>query len=667
MKSAILKAVAFVAAFFMGLGVDAQPTSSDLKLTSMCSGDPTTQLRWRVRNETAAPVPYEWTSAGGQSGTGVAPSGDSFFFTNAISGNPNTTIIKWDNGSGGKFQNSKASGFATCVVTQNLILTSVCSDDPTLTRKWRVRNPNASAVNFTYEVYPNVETGAYVAPAADGTGPNGESECFFETTTIGGANTTKIYWNTEWDGSNYNVTKSTTKASGGQQCVPPVPPCYASEVISYTPGTQANGNPLPNNRKDANQALGAPQNNDTYNFVSLGRNGGTLVLGFGGKIVNGPGNDIKITETSFGNQTCNSYKEKADVYASQNGVSWVLLGQVCLDGEVDLAAGGLSWATQIKLVDASTQNGSDGYDVDGVEVISSCEAIDNLAQVLADLGAFSPCGFTANDLPYDFDATKQAWVEALPTPCRNPNDITKTYKKGTQGILVGYRTDGKPGAWEIESYGDNCEIRVVRKMPNLPYGTALASTSLLPDLKGLRWSHGWTYVIDGVSGTAISGRAVNVNGHTQSMCSGQYSASVAPGTEVPITWDLGSSCFYGRIGYGGSTSVDCTPTIVKYCSNYYITGCDNSREGGVAYEATPATDYTLYPNPTSGIVNLEVINRGTDATVVTIVDLSGRVIYTESFSGDVDTQLNLAGYTAGVYMVRIQQGGQTFVEKLMLN
>jgi hypothetical protein len=87
----------------------------------------------------------------------------------------------------------------------------------------------------------------------------------------------------------------------------------------------------------------------------------------------------------------------------------------------------------------------------------------------------------------------------------------------------------------------------------------------------------------------------------------------------------------------------------------------------MTYEPTPATDYSIYPNPSSGLVNLEVINNGEEATVVTILDLSGRVIYNESFNGDVDTKLDLSNYTSGVYLVRIQQGGQTFVEKLMLN
>jgi hypothetical protein len=664
MKSFTMKWLGTMGMFFLGLVSYAQ---NELNLTSECSNDPSVERLWRVTNSTNSPIAYTWEVVGTtESGTGVAAPGKTYFVADAFAG-ANTTKISWSVGSS-IYSKTKAGGTTTCTPWKDLVFTSMCSDDPAVDRRWRVRNPNNFTIAIEWEVVGTSQTGTMTLPAADGTGPNGESESFFLTQAIGGPNTTKIKWVAFTDGSGYLVNKENTKASGGAQCPPPVPPCYASEVISYTPGTQANGNPLPNNRKDPNQALGAPQGNDTYNFVSLGRNGGTLVLGFGGKITDGPGNDIKITETSFGNQTCNSYKEKADVYATQNGVTWVLLGQVCLDGEVDLAAGGLTWATQIKLVDATTQNGSDGYDIDGVEVLSSCEAIDNVAQVLADLGQFAPnCGFDGSDLPYDFDATKQAWVEALPTACRNPQDTTKAYKKGTQGILVGYRTDGKPGAWEIEIQG-TCEIRVVRKMPNLPYGTALAHTSLLPDLKGLRWNHGWVYVIDAVNGTAISGRAVNVNGHTQSMCSGNFSASVAPGTEVPITWDLGASCFYGRIGYGGTTSVDCNANIVNYCSNYYITGCNTNRGGEtMAYEAAPATDYAIYPNPTSGTVNLEVINTGEEATVVTILDLSGRVIYNESFNGDVDTKLDLSGYTAGVYLVRIQQGGQTFVEKLMLN
>jgi hypothetical protein len=82
----------------------------------------------------------------------------------------------------------------------SLKLTSMCSVDPSETREWRVRNPNPFDVPFTWEVYPNVETGDGIADA--------NSDVFFTTTTIEGPNTTKIYWN----------GGETVKASGGAAC-----------------------------------------------------------------------------------------------------------------------------------------------------------------------------------------------------------------------------------------------------------------------------------------------------------------------------------------------------------------------------------------------------------------------------------------------------------------
>lgn len=95
-------------------------------------------------------------------------------------------------------------------VVQNLILTSVCSDNPDLQRRWRVRNPNPFPVNYTFEVYPNVQTGAGVAPPGDS---------FFFTNTIPGPNTTIIRWQDE-----NGQTRQTVKASSGEQCPPPPHP-----------------------------------------------------------------------------------------------------------------------------------------------------------------------------------------------------------------------------------------------------------------------------------------------------------------------------------------------------------------------------------------------------------------------------------------------------------
>ena len=146
--------------------------------------------------------------------------------------------------------------------------------------------------------------------------------------------------------------------------------CYATRVVSFDQGLTKGGSAVVAERSDSSKALGAPQGTDVVNFVSLGF-GGEIVLEFECPIVNpGDGEDLSITETSYGSPSCANYPEKARVYASKDGSSWTDLGQICQDGEVDL--GSLDWARYIKLVDESEKASSrfpqaaDGYDVDGL-------------------------------------------------------------------------------------------------------------------------------------------------------------------------------------------------------------------------------------------------------------------------------------------------------------
>jgi hypothetical protein len=55
--------------------------------------------------------------------------------------------------------------------------------------------------------------------------------------------------------------------------------CFAAEVVSYTPQKRLDGSLIPLERRNAQLALGQPQNIDALNFVSLGF-GGEMVLKF---------------------------------------------------------------------------------------------------------------------------------------------------------------------------------------------------------------------------------------------------------------------------------------------------------------------------------------------------------------------------------------------------
>lgn len=150
----------------------------------------------------------------------------------------------------------------------------------------------------------------------------------------------------------------------------PVAGCYAVEVVAYNPGQTTKGKSIKSDRMDPNKALGIPEGGDAKNsFVSLGI-GGEIVLKFGGAIINGEGDDLQLLETTYGNKSCEQYPEKAEVYASQDGVNWVVLGNTCLDGSFDL--GNLEWAQYVKIIDITNPEdfgNADGYDVDGITCI----------------------------------------------------------------------------------------------------------------------------------------------------------------------------------------------------------------------------------------------------------------------------------------------------------
>ena len=156
--------------------------------------------------------------------------------------------------------------------------------------------------------------------------------------------------------------------------------CYASEVVEYLPGVNANNGPMEVARTNPANALGQPERaNSGYIYTSLGY-GGSLTLAFNGAVPNGPGDDLEVVETTYGNQSaCGSYPEYADVYVSVDGLSWHFAKTVCkFDGFVDISdAGNFAYINFVKLVNNDELSATpDAYDVDGVVALHNCEGID---------------------------------------------------------------------------------------------------------------------------------------------------------------------------------------------------------------------------------------------------------------------------------------------------
>lgn len=155
-------------------------------------------------------------------------------------------------------------------------------------------------------------------------------------------------------------------------------PFFASTVESYDQGQKKDGSNVDANRSIPEQGLVLELGQNVSNFFSLGF-GGWIIASFDDVFVDGPGNDIKITEDTWGG---NYPLEKADVYVSQNGTDWVFLGTadntnlnvIHTISEFDLATTGLTWGQYIKVVDTTDPNihsaSADGYDLNAIEALS---------------------------------------------------------------------------------------------------------------------------------------------------------------------------------------------------------------------------------------------------------------------------------------------------------
>lgn len=101
--------------------------------------------------------------------------------------------------------------------------------------------------------------------------------------------------------------------------------------------------------------------------------------------------------------------------------------------------------------------------------------------------------------------------------------------------------------------------------------------------------------------------------------------------------------------------------------NYYLDDVLFVDITGVSVNELTKPQLTIYPNPTSDVVNVEFTGSGNTA-IATVLDLSGRaVIAGQGFRQNGTTsrgQLDLGHLPAGVYLLRVQDGDQEMMQRV---
>jgi hypothetical protein len=86
-------------------------------------------------------------------------------------------------------------------------------------------------------------------------------------------------------------------------------------------------------------------------------------------------------------------------------------------------------------------------------------------------------------------------------------------------------------------------------------------------------------------------------------------------------------------------------------------------------EHAPFGDIKVYPNPTNGMLNIELNGFTDNDGTANLYNMQGQQIFTEklnNIAGNTVKQINLSDLAKGIYMLRIQTASGSRIEKIVV-
>lgn len=85
-------------------------------------------------------------------------------------------------------------------------------------------------------------------------------------------------------------------------------------------------------------------------------------------------------------------------------------------------------------------------------------------------------------------------------------------------------------------------------------------------------------------------------------------------------------------------------------------------DGTLSVEDVDVTNFTLYPNPTNNVVSIK--NSQVKEATVTVYDVKGRALLNQNISTP-EAQINLSGFSKGIYIFKVQTGNGEFTKRII--
>ena len=168
-----------------------------------------------------------------------------------------------------------------------------------------------------------------------------------------------------------------------------------------------------------------------------------------------------------------------------------------------------------------------------------------------------------------------------------------------------------------------------------------------------------------INSTGIETIPVSDNDDYYYMISPKISVATPPKHGTASGSTNGVLNYIAEDGYKGKDSVEyrtCNETIFNYCDSAWVYLEINTVS---LQEHQKSNRIKIYPVPSSSEIN--IIAEDFQFDQLKIVDLSGRVVYTEKLSYPVEEkQVEVSTFSSGIYWVEVQGGGERVHHKIVI-
>ena len=126
-----------------------------------------------------------------------------------------------------------------------------------------------------------------------------------------------------------------------------------------------------------------------------------------------------------------------------------------------------------------------------------------------------------------------------------------------------------------------------------------------------------------------------------------------------------------RVYAGGYLYAHIT-TTGTYCgamANPLVQNPENGEKELLSIGQDPKNQWIkIYPNPTTDIVNVELMQADALTDInISVYTMNGEMLLQKSSHGNPDFQFSLAGRPVGMYLVHVQSGNRSEIAKIVKN